>query len=90
MIAKLSIKVDEVGRGSIFLDGVDISNKVSALTISSEVGELTTVKITMPASCAVDALADIQLSISPLWDEISKEMRRMLYSDAAKEDETRL
>ena len=90
MISRISFTISESGKASLIVDGQDIADKVSVVSIDAAAGELTKVHLTIPAHCAVDVLADVQLSISQFGEEVSREMRRMLFADAAKEDETRL
>lgn len=46
MKSDIEINVDERGRGTILIDGVDFSNKISAVELISTAGEVTKVKLT--------------------------------------------
>lgn len=90
MNAKVLIDVAVNGRGKVIIDGMDLSKYVSGVTVEMQVGKVTKVYLAIPAHCALDVVADVQLSISAFGEEVSKEMRHMLCGDADKEDETRL
>lgn len=46
-MAKVKIRVDLMGRGTVEVDGHDISDRVTAIEATAAFGELTRVKLTL-------------------------------------------
>lgn len=56
------IKIDETGRGSLQIDGIDMSDVVSGVSFQSSAGEVSRVVLTIPvAPFAADMEADVDL-----------------------------
>lgn len=56
------IKIDETGRGSLQIDGIDMSNVVSGVSIQAATGEVPRVVLTIPtAPIAAELDADVDL-----------------------------
>lgn len=42
---KLKCNIDEVGRGTIFLESIDLSNNVAGISIDAGVGKVTEIRL---------------------------------------------
>ncbi len=57
--AKLKIDVDVLGRGTVTLDGIDISNCVHSIMFKAEPGQLSLVTLAIHADFEADLLAAV-------------------------------
>lgn len=61
-MARFVIRIEETGRGSLQVDGVDMSNVVSGVSVQCSAGEVTRVVLTIPvAPFAADMEAAVDL-----------------------------
>jgi hypothetical protein len=56
---KITIQLDQVGRGKCFIDGNDISNIVSSIEFHAKVGDLTDIRLTLTAEVEIEAQASL-------------------------------